>query len=74
MAVVVVKPDESLTPEELIAHCAARLPHFAVPRYLRFTDELPKTPSQRVEKYRLRDQGITSDTWDARAHGIEVKR
>jgi carnitine-CoA ligase len=74
LAVVVTKPGFELTPEELLDHGQDRLPHFAVPRYGRFTDELPKTPSQRIEKYRLRQIGLTDDTWDREAHGYEVKR
>ena len=30
-----------------------------VPRYVRLVDALPKTPSQRIEKYRLRADGVT---------------
>jgi crotonobetaine/carnitine-CoA ligase len=48
--------------------------HFAVPRYVRFVDELPKTPSQRVEKYKLRAVGVTPDTWDRQAVGYVVQR
>jgi crotonobetaine/carnitine-CoA ligase len=35
-----------------------------VPRFLRFVDELPKTPSQRVQKAKLRALGVTPDTHD----------
>ena len=38
---------------------------FAVPRYVRVLDELPRTPSQRLQKYKLRDAGVTADMWDA---------
>jgi crotonobetaine/carnitine-CoA ligase len=48
----------------LVAHCAARLADFAVPRYLRSCAELPKTASQRVQKFRLREDGVTEDTVD----------
>jgi carnitine-CoA ligase len=40
------------------------MPRFAVPRYVRLMGELPKTPTARVEKYKLRDQGVTPDTVD----------
>jgi crotonobetaine/carnitine-CoA ligase len=36
----------------------------AVPRYVRIVDELPKNHAQRVEKYRLREEGLTAGTWD----------
>jgi crotonobetaine/carnitine-CoA ligase len=74
LAIVVTKPGHDLTPESLLDHGQDRLPHFAVPRYVRFATELPKTPSQRIEKYRLRQIGLTDDTWDREAHGYEVRR
>jgi crotonobetaine/carnitine-CoA ligase len=74
MVAVVAKPGHEVDIVELMEHCAANLPHFAVPRYVRLMDELPKTPSQRVEKYRLREQGVTADTWDREEHGFVVRR
>lgn len=53
-----------VTPDELWEHCDGRIPSFAVPRYLRFVHELPKTPSQRVQKAKLRERGVTPDTHD----------
>lgn len=38
---------------EVAAFCERRMPAFMVPRYLEQVDELPKTPSGRVEKYKL---------------------
>ncbi|MFO7191100.1 MULTISPECIES: ATP-dependent acyl-CoA ligase [Thermocrispum] len=60
---------EPITPEELWEHCDRRIPSFAVPRYLRFVDELPKTPSQRVQKAKLRELGVTPDTHDRTSVG-----
>jgi crotonobetaine/carnitine-CoA ligase len=51
-------------PVELTAHCVANMPRFAVPRYLRFVASLPKTPTEKVQKQKLRDAGVTDDTWD----------
>lgn len=62
MAYVITQSE--LSPEELWRHCDERIPSFAVPRYLRFVDELPKTPSQRVQKAKLRGLGVTADTHD----------
>jgi crotonobetaine/carnitine-CoA ligase len=73
MIAVVAKPDHHVPVEDLIAHCAQNLPHFAVPRYVRFLPELPKTPSQRIEKYRLRSEGVTADTWDREEQGFAVR-
>ncbi|WP_244928913.1 AMP-binding protein [Nocardioides sp. W7] len=62
MAYVITQ--QEVTAEQLWEHCDGRIPSFAVPRYLRFVDELPKTPSQRVQKAKLRDLGVTEDTHD----------
>jgi acyl-CoA synthetase (AMP-forming)/AMP-acid ligase II len=43
-----------LTAEELGAFATERLARFQVPRLWEFRDALPKTPTQRVEKYKLR--------------------
>ena len=58
----------------LIEYLRPRMAHFMIPRYVRVLDELPKTPTRKVEKYRLRADGVTADTWDREAAGIYVKR
>lgn len=45
---------EPVTADELRAFAAARLAKFQVPRLWEFRPALPKTPTQRVEKYKLR--------------------
>ena len=60
--------------EELLAHCIETIPRFAVPRYVRIVDALPKTPSHRIQKFKLRSEGITPDTVDREALGIRVPR
>jgi crotonobetaine/carnitine-CoA ligase len=58
---------DTLPPEELVAHCAARLAPYKVPRYIEFRDkEFPRTPSMRVQKDELR-RGRTDQirgSWD----------
>jgi carnitine-CoA ligase len=44
-----------VTPEELREFASARLAKFQVPRLWEFRESLPKTPTQRVEKYKLRE-------------------
>lgn len=65
MIAVVPKNNQAFDPQQLIEHCQGTLTSFAIPRYVRVVDKLPMTPSQRVEKYRLRAEGVTADTWDA---------
>jgi crotonobetaine/carnitine-CoA ligase len=64
---VVLKQNQTLPPEKLIEFCDERMAHFAVPRYVEYVTELPKTPTNRIEKYRLRELGITENTWDREA-------
>lgn len=64
MVFLVLEPGATLTADEAWAHADRQLPSFAVPRYLRFLDELPKTPSEKVRKIELRERGIDADTHD----------
>lgn len=73
LAVVSTVPGAELDPAELLAFLRPRLAHFMLPRYVRVLEELPRTPTQKVEKYRLRQEGLTEDTWDREAHSIVVK-
>lgn len=71
---VVLRPGEAMGPEEVLDFCQGRMPHFAVPRFVRFVAELPKTHAQRIQKYVLREEGVTPDTWDREATGYAVRR
>jgi crotonobetaine/carnitine-CoA ligase len=67
---IVRRPGSRLDPEELIEFCQEKLPRYMVPRYLEFVDALPRTPTDKIAKYRLRaegDHGITDSTWDREA-------
>jgi crotonobetaine/carnitine-CoA ligase len=67
MAAVILHPGQRLTEAELIAFCEPRLSYFAIPRYLEFVRELPTTESGKVQKYKLRERGVTERTWDREA-------
>jgi len=51
-----------------------RMAHFMAPRYVRVVEALPRTPTAKIEKVKLRAEGLTTDTWDREAAGIVVKR
>ncbi|UZW58285.1 AMP-binding protein (plasmid) [Sphingobium sp. JS3065] len=74
MACISVYEGHVHDPAALINFLTPRLPHFMVPRYFRLLPDLPKTPSNRIQKYVLREDGITADAWDAKAVGLIVKR
>ena len=58
----------------LFRWCIDQLPYFALPRYIEFRDELPRSPVGRVLKRELRDEGVTPTTWDADASGITYEK
>jgi crotonobetaine/carnitine-CoA ligase len=73
MVILALKAGRELAPERLLDYLLPRMAHFMVPRYLRFLAELPKTPTTKIQKSELRRQGVTEDTWDREAAGIEIK-
>ena len=72
---VVIAPVEGATldPAELLEFLRPRMAHFMMPRYVRLLPELPKTPTSKVLKHELRQQGVTADTWDRERAGVQVK-
>lgn len=64
---------QRLDPADLIRFLQPRMAHFMVPRYVRILADLPKTPTNKVEKYLLRRDGITQDTFDRDAAGIVIR-
>ena len=52
--VLVVRKDDSLTVDELRAHCKQELTGYKVPRYVEFVDELPKTNVGKILRRELR--------------------
>ncbi len=74
MLVVATIDSQQLDPAALFAHLQARLPHFMLPRYLRVLPALPKTPTAKVLKHLLREQGVTPDTLDLHQLGLRAKR
>lgn len=74
LAVVVPRDAATFDPAALIEFLRERLPHFMIPRYIRCLAEMPRTPTQKIQKYSLRDEGVTPDTWDREAAGIHIRR
>ena len=74
MIAVAPKPGDTIDPVALIKYLTPRMAHFMVPRYVRIEAELPKTPTNKIQKSDLRAQGITADTWDREAAGMMLKR
>ena len=61
MIFAVVADGVCLSAEELTAFMAEHVPAFAVPRFVEFLDELPKTPTLKIQKAVLRSRGRSQE-------------
>lgn len=55
MCCVVLKPCCQVTEEELRAHCLGLLGEFKTPKAIKFLHDLPKGPSGKIQRIKLRD-------------------
>lgn len=67
MVAVVPRDGFDLTAVELRRWCGAQLPRYATPRFIEFVDSLPMTPTGKIEKFKLKERGVSDATDDARA-------
>ena len=64
MAALVPQPGRAVDPAELARYCETRLPYFAIPRFIDAVADLPRTENGKVQKYKLRELGVTPTAWD----------
>lgn len=62
-------PGRDISPEDIINYCEGKMAYYAIPRYVEFLPELPKTGTHRIQYATLKQRGITEQTWDREAHG-----
>ncbi len=75
MAAVVPRPGVEITPEDLLDYCTGKMSHFAVPRYVRTMERLPRNHAQRVLKPQLKADGPSAPgVWDRESVGYVVRR
>lgn len=76
MAWLVPAPGAELDYAEIIAFCVEHMAYYMIPRYLDRLEVLPKTPSEKVEKYKLAVDARErlAELWDREAAGIRVAR
>jgi crotonobetaine/carnitine-CoA ligase len=70
----IVPSSNTLDATTILDWCVARMPRFALPRYIRFMDDIERTASGKIRKQALRDAGVTPTTWDREAAGYMVPR
>ena len=76
MVSVVLREGQTLSEAALVEHCSENMAYFMVPRFIEFLAELPKTMTEKVEKYKLKADAEKrlSSVWDREKAGIMVKR
>jgi fatty-acyl-CoA synthase len=58
LAWVKLKAGQNATEGELCAFCREALAHFKVPRYWKFVASFPTTVTGKIQKFKIREQGI----------------
>ncbi len=61
------RPGVRVDAAELASFCERKLPRYALPRYIQFIESFPKTPTERIEKYKLQQAGLAPDVFDREA-------
>jgi len=71
MVAVVMKPGETVSPEELLDFCQDKLASFQLPRFIEFVEKLPKSEVHRIMKRFLKDRGVSEKTYDREKAGYK---
>jgi len=76
MVYLVLRPGMQVTHQEIVRFADANMSHFMVPRFVEFIDALPKTATEKIEKYKLKqDAAARRDSlWDRDKAGIRLQR
>jgi carnitine-CoA ligase len=76
MIYVVCREGHAVSEEELVRFANRNMAHFMVPRFVHFIDALPKTASEKIEKYKLKTWAEQNRTvlWDREAVGLKLER
>jgi crotonobetaine/carnitine-CoA ligase len=76
MVYVVLRQGARLSAEELVRFAAESMSYFMVPRFVAFIDALPKTATEKIEKYKLKQDAVArrDSLWDRERAGIVIRR
>ena len=55
VALIVTREGTTTSEDELIKHCRDNMAHFKCPTQIRFVEELPRTATGKLQKYKLRE-------------------
>ena len=54
-ALIIVRPGEQVTEQDIRTFCQGQIAHYKIPRYLRFVDTFPMTITGKVQKFKMRE-------------------
>ncbi len=76
MVYVVRKPGATVSHADVVRFAAEHMNYYMVPRFVEFIDALPKTATEKIEKYKLKQQAQSrrDSLWDREREGIAVRR
>ncbi|MGH6703552.1 MAG: AMP-binding enzyme, partial [Bradyrhizobium sp.] len=76
MIYVVCRDGHAVSAEELVRFANRNMAHFMVPRFVHFIDAMPKTASEKIEKYKLKSwaEQNRAALWDREAIGLKLER
>ena len=76
MVYVVRKPGAFVSAAELVHFSVEHMNYYMVPRFIEFIDALPKTATEKIEKYKLKQDAVSRRAilWDREREGIAVRR
>jgi fatty-acyl-CoA synthase len=58
-AFIILKANMTLTEEEVIDFCRGQISRYKIPKYVFFVNDFPMTASGKIQKYKLKDLGLT---------------
>ena len=71
---LVLAPEAKITYEEMAKYINDNAPYYFVPQYMEFVETLPYTPTNKVQKFKLREKGLTENTWKLKESGYKVEK
>lgn len=72
---LVLVPGQTMAPQKIFEFFKESIPYFAIPRYVRIMEALPRTDAtMRVQKHILQNEGVAADTFDLEALGFRLER
>jgi len=76
MVYVVCRDGHKASAEELVRFADRNMAHFMVPRFVHFIEAMPKTASEKIEKYKLKTwaEQNRAALWDREAIGLKLER